>query len=168
LPNITIELLSSDLQGDEQALADLLRGNPLAVFAHNVECVPRLDKLVRDPRATFRQSLGVLRRAKQLRPDVWTKSSIMVGLGEADDEVTDAMRRLRTANVDMLTLGQYISPGRPGERFLPVDRFVSPDQFSAWAVEARAMGFRAVASGPLVRSSYRAGLLLQQVQESNL
>ena len=117
--------------------------------------------MVRDPRASFAQSLNVLRRAKELRPDLWTKSSIMVGLGETDDEVTDAMRRLRGADVDMLTLGQYLAPGRPGERFLPVDRFVPPEQFDAWADEARAMGFRAVASGPLVRSSYRAGLLLE-------
>jgi lipoic acid synthetase len=164
LPQVTIELLSSDLQGNEQALAQLLRDIPLAVFAHNVECVPRLDRLVRDPRASFEQSLKVLQRAKQLRPDLWTKSSIMVGVGETDDEVSDAMRRLRAANVEMLTLGQYIAPGRPGDRFLPVDRFVPPDQFSRWADEARMMGFRAVAAGPLVRSSYRAGLLLSEAR----
>jgi len=162
LPHITIELLSSDLAGDEAALRQLLSGIPLAVFAHNVECVPRLDPLVRDPRASFDQSLRVLRRAKQLRPDIWTKSSIMVGLGESDDEVTGAMRKLRDADVDMLTLGQYLAPGRPGERFLPVDRFVPPKQFDLWAIEARAIGFRAVAAGPLVRSSYRAGMLLKQ------
>jgi lipoyl synthase len=164
LPHVTIELLSSDLAGDDSALQHLLDGIPLAVFAHNVECVPRLDRLVRDRRASFQQSLQVLRRAKELRPDLWTKSSIMIGLGETDDEVTDAMRQLRTSNVDMLTLGQYLAPGRPGERYLPVDRFVAPDQFQLWADEARAMGFRAVASGPLVRSSYRAGLLLEQAK----
>ena len=164
LPQVTIELLSSDLQGDECALRELLDGIPLAVFAHNVECVPRLDRLVRDPRASFGQSLSVLRRAKALRLDVWTKSSIMIGLGETDGEVSDAMRQLRGAAVDMLTLGQYIAPGRPGERFLGVDRFVPPEQFEAWAAEARELGFRAVASGPLVRSSYRAGLLLGQAQ----
>jgi len=164
LPHVTIELLSSDLAGDDVALQQLLAGIPLAVFAHNVECVERLDKTVRDPRASFEQSLQVLRRAKELRPDLWTKSSIMIGLGETNDEVTDAMRRLRDAKVDMLTLGQYLAPGRPGERFLPVDRFVEPAQFEAWADDARAMGFRAVASGPLVRSSYRAGLLLEQVK----
>jgi lipoic acid synthetase len=162
LPQVTIELLSSDLQGDEQALAELLGGIPLAVFAHNVECVPRLDRLVRDPRASFEQSLKVLQRAKRLRPDLWTKSSIMVGLGETDDEVIDAMQLLRGANVEMLTLGQYIAPGRPGERFLPVDRFVPPERFASWAIEARTIGFRAVASGPLVRSSYQAGLLLHE------
>jgi lipoic acid synthetase len=164
-PHVTIELLSSDLAGDEAALAHLLDGIPLAVFAHNVECVPRLDRVVRDPRASFEQSLAVLRRAKQLRPDLWTKSSIMVGLGETNEEVSNAMRRLREAGVEMLTLGQYLSPGRPGERYLPVDRFVTPEQFAAWADEARSIGFRAVAAGPLVRSSYRAGLLLEQARK---
>jgi lipoic acid synthetase len=164
LPAVTIELLSSDLQGDDAALAYLLTGIPLAVFAHNVECVPRLDRVVRDPRASFDQSLEVLRRAKELRPDLFTKSSLMIGLGESDEEVVEAMRRLRTANVDMLTLGQYLAPGRPGERYLPVDRFVPPEKFAAWAVEARQLGFAAVASGPLVRSSYRAGVLLNEAR----
>jgi lipoic acid synthetase len=166
LPHVTIELLSSDLGGSDAALEHLLAQTPLAVFAHNVECVPRLDREVRDPRASFAQSLHVLRRAKELRPDLWTKSSIMVGLGESNEEVTDAMRLLRGASVDMLTLGQYLAPGRPGERFLPVDRFVAPEQFTAWADEARGLGFRAVASGPLVRSSYRAGLLLEQARSA--
>jgi lipoic acid synthetase len=139
---------------------------PLAVFAHNVECVARLDPLVRDPRASFEQSLEVLRRAKELRPDVATKSSIMVGLGETDEEVLEAMSALRGADVDMLTLGQYLAPGRPGERYLAVDRFVPPEQFVEWSDAARAMGFRAVAAGPLVRSSYRAGLLLEQARNA--
>jgi lipoic acid synthetase len=161
---VTIELLSSDLGGNEAALTYLLTDAPLDVFAHNVECVPRLDTLVRDPRASFAQSVHVLLRAKELRDDVWTKSSIMVGLGETDSEVVDAMRQLREAHVDMLTLGQYLAPGRPGERYLPVDRFVTPEQFEKWGDEAREMGFRAVAAGPLVRSSYRAGLLLEEAQ----
>lgn len=164
LPAITIELLSSDLAGCETALAQLLDGIPLAVFAHNVECVPRLDRTVRDPRASFAQSLEVLRSAKRLRPDLHTKSSIMVGLGETDAEVSDAMQQLREADVDLLTLGQYLAPGKPGERYLPVDRFVTPEQFNIWADEASEMGFRAVASGPLVRSSFRAGQLLAQAR----
>jgi lipoic acid synthetase len=164
LPHVTIELLSSDLAGDDGALQHLLDRIPLSVFAHNVECVPRLDRIVRDPRASFTQSLKVLRRAKELRPDLWTKSSIMIGLGETDDEVSDAMRQLRSADVDMLTLGQYLAPGRPDERFLPVDRFATPARFSEWAEEAQSLGFRAVASGPLVRSSYRAGQLLSEAK----
>jgi lipoic acid synthetase len=164
LPHVAIELLSSDLAGDDGALQHLLDGIPLSVFAHNVECVPRLDRIVRDPRASFTQSLNVLRRAKEIRPDLWTKSSVMIGLGETDAEVSDAMRQLRDVDVDMLTLGQYLAPGRPGERFLPVDRFASPERFAEWADEAKSLGFRAVASGPLVRSSYRAGLLLSEAK----
>lgn len=162
MPKVTIELLSSDLAGSETALAHLLDGTPLAVFAHNVECVPRLDKRVRDGRASFGQSLEVLRTSKRLRPDVMTKSSLMIGLGETDEEVTDALRRLRAAEVDLVTLGQYIAPGRPGTRYLPVARYATPEQFARWEQEARQMGFKAVASGPLVRSSYRAGELLKE------
>jgi len=166
-PDITIELLSSDLDGNWLALEHLLEGISLRVFAHNVECVPRLDELVRDPRASFAQSLEVLRRAKDLRPDLWTKSSIMVGVGETDEEVIEAMGMLRTAGVEMLTLGQYLAPGRSGTRYLPVDRYVNPEQFDQWAVDAREMGFLGVASGPLVRSSYRAGQLLEDAETGN-
>jgi lipoyl synthase len=161
-PATTIELLSSDLDGNWQALSHLLDGIPLAVFAHNVECVPRLDAEVRDRRASFAQSLEVLRRAKQLRGDLWTKSSLMVGLGEMDNEVIGAMQALRGVGVELLTLGQYLSPGRPGTRFLPVARYVHPNQFHEWESAARALGFRGVAAGPLVRSSYRAGFLMQE------
>jgi lipoyl synthase len=124
--------------------------------------VPRLDALVRDPRASFPQSLEVLQRARALRPDVPTKSSLMVGLGESDEEVLDAMRQLRDAGVELLTLGQYLTPGRPDSRFLPVDRYVPPAQFAAWESAAYAMGFQGVAAGPLVRSSYRAGELWER------
>ncbi|WP_146396152.1 lipoyl synthase [Pseudobythopirellula maris] len=161
VPGIGIELLGSDLRGDLEALRTLLEGIPLSVFAHNVECVPRIEKQVRDPRASFDQSLAILRESKRLRPDLLTKSSLMVGLGETDEEITEAMRLLRGADVDLLTLGQYLTPGRPNERFLPVDRYVPPTTFDGWADEARAMGFKAVASGPMVRSSFRAGVLVE-------
>jgi len=161
-PSITIELLSSDLAGNREALAALLEGIPLSVFAHNVECVPRLDGIIRDPRASFELSLRVLQVAKRIRPDLMTKSSLMVGLGETDGEVTEAMQRLRAADVDMLTLGQYVKPGRADTRFIEVDRYVPPEKFAAWDAEARGLGFKAVASGPLVRSSFRAGALLQE------
>jgi lipoic acid synthetase len=164
LPATGIELLCSDLAGNWAALESLLEGIPLAVFAHNVECVPRLDHTVRDPRASFAQSLEVLSRARGQRPDLPTKSSIMVGLGETDDEVLDAMQQLRGVGVELLTLGQYLAPGRPGTRFLPVDRYVEPRQFLEWEVAARAMGFKGVAAGPLVRSSYRAETLLEEAQ----
>jgi lipoic acid synthetase len=110
--------------------------------------------------------LKVLRIAKQIRPSLWTKSSLMIGLGETDGEVTLVMQRLREAGVDMLTLGQYLPPGRPGERYVPVDRYVPPAKFDAWRDEARELGFLAVASGPLVRSSYRAGLLLEEAKSA--
>lgn len=164
LPATGIELLSSDLAGNWDALAALVEGIPLSVFAHNVECVPRLDKVVRDPRASFAQSLEVLSRARQLRPDIPTKSSLMVGVGETDDEVVDAMRQLHSAGVELLTLGQYLAPGRPGTRFLPVDRYVEPRQFLQYEMQAREMGFKGVASGPLVRSSYRAETLLEEAR----
>ena len=164
MPEATIELLSSDLDGNWTALESLLAGAPLAVFAHNVECVARLDREVRDPRASFGQSLEVLRRAKQLRPDIPTKSSLMTGLGETDDEVVVAMRALHSAGVELLTLGQYLAPGRPGERFVPIARFVPPEQFASWEEQAMSIGFAGVAAGPLVRSSYRAAGLLAQAR----
>jgi lipoic acid synthetase len=164
LPATGVELLSSDLAGNWLALEALLDGAPLAVFAHNVECVPRLDREVRDPRASFAQSLEVLRRARTLRPELPTKSSLMVGVGETDAEVLEAMEALRTAGVELLTIGQYLAPGRPGTRFLPVDRYVEPRQFLQWETAARGMGFKGVAAGPLVRSSYRAGLLLEEAR----
>lgn len=161
LPATGIELLGSDLRGDLDMLGRMLDGAPLAVFAHNVECVPRIDRKVRDPRASFDQSLAVLLHSRQVRPDLPTKSSLMVGLGETDDEVLDALRRVRDAGVEIVTLGQYMAPGRPGERFLAVDRYVHPDVFNDYAEAAYAMGFKGVASGPMVRSSFRAGLLLE-------
>ena len=103
-PQVTLELLCSDLAGDHDALAHLLEGSPLAVFAHNVECVPRLDRKVRDRRASFSQSLEILRKAKILRPDILTKSSIMVGVGERDEEITETMHLLRDAGVDLITI----------------------------------------------------------------
>ena len=159
LPATGIELLCSDLAGNWEALAVLLDGIPLNVLAHNVECVPRMDGAVRDPRASFGQSLELLRRAKELRPELPTKSSLMVGVGETDDEVLEAMRLLRAVGVGLLTLGQYLAPGRPGTRFLPVDRYVEPTKFEDWERAAYSMGFKGVAAGPLVRSSYRAETL---------
>ena len=164
-PEVGLELLCSDLDGDLEALAMLLDGLPLRVFAHNVECVPRLDALVRDPRASFEQSLRILSEARRLRPDIRIKSSIMVGLGESDEEVTEAMRMLYEAGVEMVTLGQYL---QPGDRHLPVERFPEPWQFAEWDRKARDMGFKAVASGPLVRSSYRAGLLWEEAKGGEL
>lgn len=161
-PKVTLELLCSDLAGDLQALAHLMDESPLSVFAHNVECVPRLDKTVRDARASFHQSLSILREAKRLRPDIITKSSIMVGVGETDEEIDEALVLLRDAGVDLVTIGQYLAPSK---KHLAVDRFPEPERYDEWAEMAIELGFSGVASGPLVRSSYKAGLLVRKTQD---
>ena len=158
-PDVTLELLCSDLAGDHEDLAHLLNGLDLQVFAHNVECVPRLDKVVRDPRASFEQSIAILQQSKNLRPDVLTKSSLMVGLGETDDEIIETLKMLRNADVDLVTIGQYLAPS---PKHLPVDRFPDPSKYDFWAKEIEKLGFLGWACGPLVRSSYRAGELLSR------
>ena len=157
-PEVTLELLCSDLNGDLNALESLLDDLSLEVFAHNVECVPRLDKTVRDARASFSTSISILKEAKRLRPDIITKSSIMVGLGETDEEITEAMKLLREADVDLITIGQYLAPS---SKHHPVVRFPEPKQFDKWGQEAIELGFLGQACGPLVRSSYRAGHLFR-------
>ncbi len=159
-PEVTLELLCSDLAGDLDDLAHLLKDSPLSVFAHNVECVPRLDRVVRDRRASFTQSISILREAKRLRPDIITKSSLMVGVGETDDELVEAMKLVRDAGVDLLTIGQYLAPS---SRHLAVDRFPEPELYDFWAEKAIELGFLGVACGPFVRSSFKAGLLLRKL-----
>ncbi len=156
---VTLELLCSDLAGDKDALAMLLADLELEVFAHNVECVPRLDRTVRDARASFATSLMILKESKRLRPDILTKSSLMVGLGESDEEVSEVLAMLREAEVDLVTIGQYLAPS---DKHHPVLRFPEPEMFDTWADEARELGFLGCASGPLVRSSYRAGRLYHE------
>ena len=151
-PKLLIEVLIPDFQGDSQALATVLAAKP-AVLAHNVETVERLTKRVRDPRAGYRQSLEVLAQAKRLAPSTPTKSSLMLGLGEREDEIRRTMTDLRAVGVDFLTIGQYL---QPTPRKLPVQSYLPPQYFRAWAAEGDTMGFRYVAAGPLVRSSYRA------------
>ena len=157
LPEVGLELLCSDLSGNLEALESLLDNAPLQVFAHNVETVRRLTPRVRDPRATFEQSILILKKAKEIRPDIMTKSSIMLGLGETEDDIIETFRELRNAKVDLLTLGQYLAPG-PG--YLSVVSFPKPERFDKLANVAKEMGFRAIASGPMVRSSYRAESLV--------
>jgi len=150
-PGTGVEVLASDYGGDERALRAVLEAAP-DVFNHNLETVERLQRPVR-PAASYARSLGVLRRARALRPGLPTKSGLMLGLGERPDELRAALRDLREAGVELLTLGQYL---RPSPAHLPVERWVPPEEFDAWAAEARALGFAEVAAGPLVRSSYRA------------
>ena len=122
------------------------------ILNHNVETVPRLYKHVR-PGARYAQSLDLLRRAKEISPGITTKTGLMLGLGEKTDEILEVMRDMVAARVDVLTLGQYLQPTRD---HLPVERFVPPDEFQELALRGRALGFRHVEAGPLVRSSYHA------------
>jgi len=152
-PPPRVELLVPDYR--DQALQQVLDGAP-NVLAHNVETTRRLTPTVRDRRASYEGSLDVLRQARERRPSLWTKSSLMLGLGESLDEVLETMADLRQAGVRILTLGQYL---RPTVRHLPVARWWSPEEFRHLEDQAREMGFDFVASGPLVRSSYRAAEL---------
>jgi lipoyl synthase len=151
-PWVRVEVLTPDFQGRPEALARIAAAGP-DVFAHNVETVRRLHRRVRDARAGYAQSLDVLRMAKEAGIR-FTKSAIMVGHGESRDEVLEAMADLRDVGVELLTLGQYL---RPTPKHLPVARFWTPDEFEDLRVAGEKMGYRYVASGPLVRSSYRAG-----------
>jgi lipoic acid synthetase len=154
-PSVLLEVLIPDFQGDRDAL-DRIAGTDLAVLAHNVETVERLTPSVRDPRASYRQSLEVLEYVKGQRPELLTKSSIMLGLGEEESEVVTTLADLRSVGVDIVTLGQYL---RPSHKHLSVQSFITPEAFERLGQRARGMGFGFVASGPLVRSSYRAGEL---------
>jgi lipoic acid synthetase len=151
-PDMLVETLVGDFGGHLDAVDTTVDARP-DVWAHNIEVVRRLQRTIRDVRCSFDQSLRVLARAKARVPEMVTKSSIMVGIGETDGEVLETMRALRGAGVDVLTLGQYL---RPTPKHAPVDRYVEPSTFEDFAREGRAMGFAYVASGPLVRSSYKA------------
>lgn len=152
-PGILVEVLIPDFQGELEDLRLVVDARP-DVIAHNVETTMSLTATVRDPRAHYWQSLSVLRNVKKLDPRMYTKSSIMVGLGETEEEVTQAMVHLRQADVDFLTVGQYL---RPSGRHLEVVEYVKPELFARYRAIGEGLGFRYVASGPLVRSSYRAG-----------
>ncbi|CAL5224299.1 g6965 [Coccomyxa viridis] len=151
-PDILVECLTPDFRGDLAAVRHLAKSG-LDVYAHNMETVHRLQRRVRDARAGYMQSLDVLMTAKEC--GVYTKSSIMLGLGERDDEIIDTMLDLKDAGVDILTFGQYL---QPTPKHLEVTEFVTPEKFDHWRrYGEEIIGFRYVASGPLVRSSYRAG-----------
>ena len=151
-PNTAVEALTPDFQGLMRDVETVVESG-LDVFAQNVETVERLTHPVRDPRAGYAQTLAVLRHAKQHRPAVLTKTSLMLGLGESDAEIQVTMNDLRAARVDILTLGQYL---RPTVNHLNIERFVSPAEFDGYRQQALDKGFLECVSGPLVRSSYRA------------
>lgn len=152
-PHTMVEVLIPDFRGSEALVGMVVESAP-EVIAHNVETIERLTPKVRDPRAGYHQSLGVLAAIKRLDPTRFTKSSLMVGLGETEDEIVAAMRDLRAVDCDFLTVGQYL---QPTTRHLSLVEFVHPDVFARYEQIGLEMGFRYVASGPLVRSSYKAG-----------
>lgn len=152
-PELLVECLVSDFAGSTSSVETLARSG-LDVYAHNVETVERLQPFVRDSRAGYRQSLSTLQHAKQVNPDLYTKTSVMLGLGETDEEVIETMKDLRAIDVDVITFGQYL---RPTENHLSVIEYVTPAKFDYFKVVGEGLGFKYVASGPMVRSSYKAG-----------
>lgn len=152
-PRLIVEVLTPDFKGDLGLVAKIVEAKP-DVFAQNVETVERLTKKVRDPRAGYWQTLNVLKGVKEIDPTRYTKSSIMLGLGEMDEEVLQTLKDLRSVDCDVITFGQYL---QPTPRHLKVQEFITPEKFQHWQRVAEGLGFLYVASGPLVRSSYRAG-----------
>jgi lipoic acid synthetase len=153
--DILVECLTPDFRGNADFILTVARSG-LDVYAHNIETVERLQRRVRDYRAGYRQSISVLELVKQKTEKIITKTSIMLGLGETSEDIRQTMTDLRTAGVDVLTFGQYL---RPTKRHMSVQRYVTPEEFQQWHDEAVKMEFKYVASGPLVRSSYKAGEL---------
>ncbi len=151
-PEMLIEMLMPDFQGKIELVQQVINARP-AVLAHNLETVRSLTDRVRDSRASYDQSLDVLRYLKQQCPDGYTKSSLMLGVGESRTETLQAMKDLRDVGVDFLTIGQYLQPSK---KHLKVEEFMHPDEFDELALQGDKMGFEYVASGPLVRSSYKA------------
>ncbi len=153
-PDTLIEILTPDFRPCLDKALDILIETPPDIFNHNMETVPRLYKSIR-PGARFDHSLKLLQRYKAAKPEIPTKSGIMVGLGETDDEVVETMQAMRDHDIDRITIGQYLQPSK---HHAPLDRYVHPDQFREYARIAKEMGFSQVASGPMVRSSYHADL----------
>jgi lipoic acid synthetase len=157
-PGVRVELLVPDFAGSREALATVLAAEP-DIVAHNLETVPRLYLQVRRG-ADYRLSLTVLQQAKQLSPKIITKSGLMLGLGEESPEVEEVLQDLRAVDCDMLTLGQYLSPSL---HHIPVARYVNPEEFDGWRRQALALGFKSVAAGALVRSSYKAPIFFRDL-----
>lgn len=151
--NVIVEILTPDFQGDADLINRVVDSKP-DVFAHNVETVERLTPSVRDPRASYWQSLDVLAQVKKRDPEMYTKSSLMLGLGETDKEIMQALKDLKDVGCDVITFGQYL---QPSARHLKVIDYIKPEQFQYWKKVSDDMGFLYCASGPLVRSSYKAG-----------
>jgi lipoic acid synthetase len=151
-PKTKVEPLIPDYNGNEDSLKKIVNSHP-DVISHNVETIARLTPKVRDVRASYDQSIRVLKKIKEIDSRIYAKSSLMLGLGETEEEVLETLKDLRTAGVDILTLGQYLQPTL---RHLPVVEYITPRKFNDYKKNAKLMGFSYVAAGPLVRSSYRA------------
>ncbi len=158
-PEVRVELLVPDFQGSREALAFVLASGP-DIFAHNLETVPRLYPQVRRG-ADYHRSLRILRYAKQLFPKIIIKSGLMLGLGEESTEIEKVLKDLRALDCNMLTLGQYLSPSL---HHVPVARYVKPEEFVSWQRQALNLGFKSVAAGPLVRSSYKAPIFFEELR----
>lgn len=152
-PNVLVEVLIPDFRGDAECLKKVVDAKP-DVIAHNVETVRRLQGKVRDRRAGYDQSLGVLTNVKRFNSKIFTKSSIIVGFGELDEEVIETMKDLKAIDVDFVTVGQYL---RPSSKHIEVTEYVPPEKFEFYKKNGESIGFKYVASGPFVRTSYRAG-----------
>lgn len=160
LPGCSVEVLVPDFQGNEDSICAVLEARP-EIYNHNTETVPRLYKKAR-PGGRYERVMNIFRTAKRIAPDIPTKTGIILGMGETNEEVVEVMRDLRTVDVDILTLGQYL---RPSDGHIALDRFVTPDEFAWFRKVGMEMGFRHVESGPLVRSSYHAW---EQVQAAGV
>jgi len=156
-PQTNVEVLTPDFKGDLEALEEVLDSG-IVVFAQNIETVKRLTHPVRDPRASYETTIKLLAHAKKYRPDILTKTSLMLGLGETDEEIRETMQDLRDIGLDIVTLGQYL---RPTTNHLAIERYVKPSEFDEYRRWGLDMGFQEVVAGPFVRSSYRAERALE-------
>jgi lipoic acid synthetase len=160
VPDCSVEVLIPDLKGNETALEKVVRARP-EILAHNIDTVERLMKALR-PGGRYWRSISLLGAVKRIDPGMLTKSAIILGMGETEDEILQSMKDLREASVDILTLGQYL---RPSEHHIPLDRWVTPEEFIRWKrIGEENLGFRHVESGPLVRSSYHAKEQAREVE----
>lgn len=160
VPGCSVEVLVPDFQGNEDSIRSVLEARP-EIYNHNTETVPRLYKKAR-PGGRYERVLEIFRMSKRIAPDIPTKTGIILGMGETNEEVLQTMRELRTVDVDILTLGQYL---KPSDDHIALDRYVTPDEFTMFRVEGKKMGFKHVEAGPLVRSSYHAW---EQVQAAGV
>jgi lipoic acid synthetase len=160
-PKTLIEILIPDFKGNLDALKTLVEAKP-QVIGHNIETTEKMTSGVRDRRASYHQSLFVLKSIKKMDFQIYTKSSIILGFGEKEEGILEALYDLKKVNVDIVTFGQYLQPSR---KSLPVHDYITPEKFTFWSEKAYEIGFLGVVSGPLVRSSYQAGLLYNQIHK---